>query len=500
IIADDLGTDYLGCYSTWTDTARMPNLRALLSRGIRFTRVWSAPVCSPARAGILTGRYPFRTGVGAVISSAASPQLDTSETSIAQLLKTYSVPTYQTANTGKWHLHNQAPAKWLYPNKMGYDFYSGNFNGQINNYYSYQRIRNGVLDTVNQYATTQTVNDAVDWLDTISTTRPFFLWLAFNAPHSPFHVPPASLCDTTGLSGTTADISMYPEKYFKAAIEAMDTECGRLFQYLNTRGLLDSTNIIFIGDNGNETQVAQIPNPNKSKATLYDYGVHVPMILAGPAVVNPGRVSNALVNTPDLFATLAELGGLSNWKSLIPGGVQVDSRSLLPIIQNTGASVRDWIFTEQFNTPAIAADGKTIRDTQYHLIRFDNGTEAFYDLINDSLEDVNLLSTSLNTIQKQHYQNLCDSMNILLSLPPCYPLALSSALSESQFRYGCRGHELWVEVPGQLKSFVLMNLQGAVCLKSNQTRTDVSRMASGVYAIWGSNQEGQCFSGRIHIE
>src|ERR1043165_8303210 len=81
IIADDVSPDYFGCFSTTTDTANTPNIRALAAKGVKFTKVWSAPVCSPARAGILTGRYSFRTGVGGVITTTASPQIDTAEMS-----------------------------------------------------------------------------------------------------------------------------------------------------------------------------------------------------------------------------------------------------------------------------------------------------------------------------------------------------------------------------------------------------------------------------------
>ncbi|MEY4928067.1 MAG: hypothetical protein RI894_2503, partial [Bacteroidota bacterium] len=90
IIADDLSPDYIGVFSATTDTANTPNIRALAQRGIKFTKAWAAPVCSPTRAGIITGRYPFRTGVGSVITGASSAQLDTAEMSISKLLKYYA--------------------------------------------------------------------------------------------------------------------------------------------------------------------------------------------------------------------------------------------------------------------------------------------------------------------------------------------------------------------------------------------------------------------------
>ena len=483
IIADDLGNDYLGFYPNLGDTAKVPNIRTLLTTGIRFTRVWAAPVCSPARAGIFTGRYSFRTGVGNVISSATSPQLDTAEMSIAKLLRDYAPQKYNTANIGKWHLHVQTPAKWLYPNRMGYDLYSGNFNGQIPNYYQYTRIKNGVMDTVTTYATTQTVNDALAWMDTMNTTKPFFLWLAFNAPHNPFHLPPASLCDTSGLSGTATDISANPKKYFKAAIQAMDTEIGRLLQYLDAHNLRDSTNIIFIGDNGNETQVAQIANPNKAKATIYDYGVHVPMIVSGPAVVNPNRSSDALINTPDLFATIAELSGFTNWSSFIPAAIVVDSRSMLPIIKNQSTSIRSWSFTEQFQNPSIAADGKTIRDQQYHLLRFDNGTQEFYDLDADPEENSNLLLSPLNAVQTAHYQFLCDTISALLGNSMCSPNLLAYPEVDKQIRVYPNPAQDELQIAGNFRSYILLNVLGECIQTGMQNQIAVDDIPSGYYLL-----------------
>jgi arylsulfatase B len=429
IIADDVSPDYFGWLSTTTDTAIAPNLRALANRAVRFSKVWASPVCSPTRAGMFTGRYSFRTGVGNVITNATSAQIDTAEISIAKLLKYYSPIKYNTACAGKWHLSNNQPNKRLYPNAMGYDFYSGNFNGALTNYYNWTRIKNGVQDTVTTYATTQTINDAISWLDTMNASKPFFLWLAFNAPHSPYHLPPANLCNTTGLLGTAAHINANPKKYFKVSIEAMDTEIGRLLQYLSANNLLDSTNIIFMGDNGNANQVAQIANPAKAKNTIYDYGVSVPFLVAGPAVVNANRESNELINTPDVFATIAELCGFANWKSTIPSAIKIDSKSFLPILKNQTSTVRSWIFAEQFVTPiATASDGKTIRNKDYHLLKFDNGNEEFYNQTIDAEENNNLLLGVMSAIDISNYHFLCDSITALVGQGTCKPLALKNKI------------------------------------------------------------------------
>ncbi|MBL0070802.1 MAG: sulfatase-like hydrolase/transferase [Bacteroidetes bacterium] len=345
IIADDVGTDYFGIYSNSIDTANTPIIRQFADNGIKFSYAWANPVCSPTRAGIFTGRYSFRTGVGGVITNQQSPQLDTAEISIPELLKYHAPVNFATGSFGKWHLHNSSPQKYLYPNQMGYDAYSGNFNGAIPDFFNYVAITNGVADTVTTYATTQTVTDAINWLDTLQNGKPFFIWLAFNAPHTPFHKPPDTLHTVPGLIGTVAHINNNPKLYFKAALEAVDSEIGRLLLFLHQNNLADSTNIIFIGDNGNDKRVAQIADTSHCKQSLYDYGVHVPMIITGPAVVNPGRVSNLLVNTTDLFITILELSGFSNWPNFIPPAfLPNDSRTLMPEILNMSGTPRDWIF------------------------------------------------------------------------------------------------------------------------------------------------------------
>ena len=422
IIADDLGTDYCGFYEDAQDTANMPNVRALLGRGVRFTNAWSSPTCSPTRAGMLTGRYPFRTGVGTAISGSDYPELDTSEITIGKILKNVPSETYATANIGKWHLNQQTTQSLIYPNLMGFDHFSGNYLGEIPDYFDWKKVVDGANPvTVTQYATTETVNDAINWLDALNGNQPFFLWLAFNAPHTPFHLPPDSLHTVPGLTGTQMHINQNPKKYFRAMTEAMDTELGRLLQWLDQQGQLDSTNIIFVGDNGNLKRVSQIPDTTRGKGTIYEYGVHVPYIIAGPAVVSPGRVSASLVSTPDLFATILEMAGVANWSSGIPADKPVDSRSLMPILKNQSEAVRDWNFTEQFSPQPDPDDGKAIRNLAYKLLHFDDGHQEFYHLASDLSEQTDLLLQSLDDTEADNYNYLCQELSQLTGLNACDP-------------------------------------------------------------------------------
>ncbi|NQW42415.1 MAG: sulfatase-like hydrolase/transferase, partial [Bacteroidetes bacterium] len=412
--ADDLGTDYFGFNEDHQDTVNVPNITALLKKGVLFSNASSNPVCSSTRSGILTGRYSFRTGVGGIVGGiGGSNQLDTTEVTIPRLLKMYN-SNIAKADIGKWHLHQPNPASnLLNPNRMGYDQFEGPFIGQLPSFTNWTKYTNGVASNVRNYATSENVNNAVTWLKKQSN-KPFFLWLAFNSPHEPLHLPPASLHTYSSLSGAAGDINTNPKSYFKAMIQSLDHEIGRLFDSLKVLNRFDSTDIIFIGDNGNTAKTAQITDLTKAKGTVYQYGVHVPFIISGPSVITGGRTSKALVNTADIFATSLELMGFNNWQSKISVSKPVDSKSLLPIIKNQNTDVRPWSFSEIFKLTTDSSDGKAMRNMYYKLIKFDYGKQEFYNLSTDPLESNNLLKGFLNATELINYNYLCNEMNNLV--------------------------------------------------------------------------------------
>ena len=502
IIADDVSPDYFGVLSKTTDTAITPNIRILAENGIRYTKAWATPVCSPTRAGILTGRYSFRTGVGHVITSATSPQLDTAEYTIPKLLKYYAPTKYRTACIGKWHLHNNTLTKRLFPNLLGYDYYSGNFNGAISDYYNYPIIRNGLTDTVKTYGTTQSINEAISWLDTSSVTKPFFMWIAFNAPHTPYHLPPSSLCNTTGLSGTTAHINANPKLYFKAANEAMDTEIGRLIQYLKTKNLYTNTNIIFIGDNGNSRDVAQSSDVTKSKETIYDYGVRVPFIVSAPRITSKNIESDALINTHDIFATILEMSGFDNWKSSIPSSKTIDSRSFLPILNGEKILIRNWIFSEQFMTPSDDKDGKTIRNQDYHLLRFDNGTEEFYNQRLDKEEVNNLLKSTMSSTDWSNYKQLCDTFTALTGKGSCQTMKIENNEPMPQisiFPNPC-AKTLNIQCDAKNISIIIADITGKTVIESQTKDIDVFVLNNGIYFLSAAINNSTIVTKKIIID
>ena len=419
IIADDLGKDYCDIYSDHgPSVVNLTNVRRLLTRGVVFNNAWSNPLCSPTRAGILTGRYSFRTGVGDVVDGS-NTKLSLTETIIPKMLNLYSPNGISKACIGKWHVTTSAPAGYNYPITMGYDHYEGNLSGALGQpgqlaigYDNWTKIKNGVSSNCTNYATTENVNNAISYINSQPATKPFYLHLAFNAPHTPYHLPPANLITNTTLSGLQADITANPVPYFQAMVEAMDKEIGRFFDYLINSGKWNTTDIIFIGDNGDDPLVAQ---SSPSKGSLYQAGVTVPFIISGPDVVNPNRTSNALVNTADIFATILELFGDTNWRTRIPS-TTVDSKSLMPILLNQATTVRPWEFTEIFKLAPTSGDGKAIRNEDYKLIKYDNGNEKFFNLTNSPLETTNrdLLNGTLTTTQISNYNYLCTEMTTLV--------------------------------------------------------------------------------------
>lgn len=487
IIADDLGTDYLGFYEDHKDTVDIPNLRALVNKGIRFKYAYSNPVCSSTRAGILTGRYSFRTGVGNVVGgSGGSGVLDTNELSIPDLLQLYN-PDITKANIGKWHLHQPSPMSNLKnPQRLGYNYFEGPFIGALPSYTNWTKYTNGVASTVTNYATSENVNNAVSWLKT-QNQKPFFLWLAFNAPHDPLHLPPAGLHSYTNLSGTAQDIKKNPKEYFKADIQALDHEIGRLFDSLQVLNKLDSTDIIFIGDNGQIPKVAQIADTSHAKGTIYEYGIHIPFIIAGASVINPGRTSDALVNTTDIFATVVELFGYTDWKTQVPSGTQVDSKSILPVIKNQLNEIRPWAFSEIFKPVSDSIDGKAIRNKVYKLIQFNYGKQEFYDLENDPFEAVDLLLSPMSDTQISNYYYLCDEMKNLTGLGINCKVLSGTAENDAEHFIAYPNPfttQIKVSEPYKDSPLQLINVFGEMMYQGNKIEDqDFSHLVPGLYFL-----------------
>lgn len=432
MIGDDMGIETLPCFGITKDTADLPNLDALCRQGVRFNNVWSQPVCSPTRATMMTGRYGFRTGVGAAIPAPSgvagrrpappkppgthreSPSAEHEETvpglrpdefTLAKALKAMPALGYETAAIGKWHLADMNNGAFDHPNRAGFDYFSGDAFGPLPSYFAFPTQVNG-KPTAGKvgYADSSRVDDAIAWIRSRDGRKPWFMWLGFSNPHSPFHLPPVHLLHSSAknLDPFSNDVVDKPFPYFKAMLEGLDTEIGRLLGSL-TAEQRANTYIIFVGDNGTTRQVAQAPfDPRRSKGTVYQGGLNVPLVINGPGVAG-GRAVGALVNTVDMYATVLELATV-DIKRAVPSNVVLDSLSFAPLLRKADAvSPRTFAYSDSFGQGIKTA--QAIRNESYKLVVVE-GVEELYALSVDPYEKQNLLAGELSADARRNYDAL----------------------------------------------------------------------------------------------
>lgn len=291
VLLDDVGVFDLNSYGA-TDPAVTPVIDGLAAAGTRFERCWSMPVCSPTRATLMTGNYPFRHGIGKPIEAGdtqALPILD--NVYLPALMRNAG---YRTALIGKWHLSLNADPLSA-PNTMGYEHFSGIWNNIVGSqtYSSWPWVKNGVaMGMRQQYITSAQVDDALDWIHRVEgEATPWFCVLSLTAAHTPLHVPPAALLPSPIPPNPTS------REKFLAMIQAIDTELARLLTSPDIN--LRETLVVILGDNGTPANVksAQLKVPTKGYPT--EGGVRVPLIMAGA-----GTPMNAVDST---HRTVAEL-------------------------------------------------------------------------------------------------------------------------------------------------------------------------------------------------
>ncbi len=400
VIADDLGARSTPMYAddftdVELDTARMPVIEARCGDGVRFRRAWSAPTCSPTRAAMLTGRFNFRNDTVELVGNTTSV-LPVDEPTLPRLMQAWQ-PGTALAQFGKWNLgHSEVNGFDAAPNTMGWPHYAGFLDAAVLDHHAWPRTVDGRTAEVQTYTTTQTVDDTIAWLETLPPEQPWVAWVAFNAPHAPFHAPPSELhdyaldaADPTAAGMPDAD-TLRP--YFHAATQAMDTELGRLLAWLDAHGQGD-TDVIFIGDNGSPPEVLQsFESERHGKGTTYEGGVHVPLCAWGPSVADGGRVVDAPVGAVDVLATLLDLGGAPVDQVLASD--TFDSQSLAPVLRDPAATLaRDWAYTESSSSLGEYGATRAVLHQDQKLIRFvDVGdTRELYDLAADPLETTDRL-------------------------------------------------------------------------------------------------------------
>jgi arylsulfatase A-like enzyme len=339
ILVDDLGYGDLSSYGA--PDLHSPNIDSLVSAGMRFDNFYAnCPVCSPTRASLLTGRYPELVGVPGVIRTHAENSwgyLDPQATLLPSLLKQAG---YHTAIVGKWHLGLEAPNR---PTDRGFDHFHGYLGDMMDDYYNhrrhginYMRLNTKEIDPEG-HATDLFTQWACDYLtERAKGDSPFFLYLAYNAPHTPIQ-PPTEWIEKvkqreSGINDARAKLV--------ALIEHTDAGIGEVMATLNATGQSANTLVIFTSDNGGQLSVKANNGPLRDgKQSMYEGGLKVPCCAVWPERIRPGSDSDRSALTMDLLPTICEAAGVDVEHA-------IDGRSILPTLlgKSQPAEKRDLFF------------------------------------------------------------------------------------------------------------------------------------------------------------
>lgn len=393
IIADDVGVDKTSAYGPDTTGPGTPNIDALAARGLLFRNAYATPTCSPTRATLLTGRLPSRHGIGRwIYADDGAEAVELEELSLAEALR-HAPRCTSTGWLGKWHMvgfHREHPAR--HPVQQGFDRYAGslaNPNEDVasdpkksdDGYFRWEKTTDGARAWTDAYMATDTTDEALQFVRT--HPEPWVAVVAYNLAHVPLHVPPGEL-NLTGATEDSSDLDKY-----HAMVAALDAEVGRLLGGL-PEDVSARTNVIYLSDNGTVATYIEPPwNPARAKGSVYDGGVRVPMIMAGPRVPFAGVETEALVHVADLFPTILEIEGVDPGTLTIEEGprtgepVRLDGRSLLSLLADPGgAGPREHVYTEGFYPNGLGLPEyhlRMVRDADWKLIRKDDGMFVSYE-------------------------------------------------------------------------------------------------------------------------
>ncbi len=420
ILIDDVGNDKIGAYEEHPDPATTPTINALASEGVLFRNAYSHPGCSPTRAAVLTGRYPERTGVGAVLTYARNDwELQPEEVTIPEML--WSSPfSWSDAAIGKWHLITQpTPDKETHPNTSGFDWFQGtlvNIDTEIqndptpNDFYHWEKVENGVSGHSDVYNTTDIVDDALERIPQLE--EPWFLYLPIHAAHGPWHAPPAEL-----IAGEVDESSPNIVKW-TASLEAADTEIARLLAGVDPE-VLARTTVAIMGDNGTKGTWITAPwTSGRGKLTMFESGINVPLIVTGPLVAEPGSESAALVHAVDVLPTIAEIAcvNLNELTHDDGSSVAIDGESLVPFLLDPDAEGREFVYNEALAPPGFpnhtARSEHVLRNQQFKLLTNElTGNDHLYEFVPGEYEEgPDLLAGVLTPEQQDAYDLLKDEM------------------------------------------------------------------------------------------
>lgn len=403
IVADDLGYGDLSCYGA-TDL-QSPHLDELMAAGLRFTNFYAnCPVCSPTRAALLSGKYQEMVGVPGVIRT--DPASNWGYLSPSARLLPFKLKTkgYATAAVGKWHLGLDEPS---HPNSRGFDHFHGFLGDMMDDYYKHTRHGQHYMRLNREkvapegHATDIFTRWAVEYLNSRTKEKdPFFLYLAYNAPHTPIQ-PPREWVEK--VKAREKEISN-PRARLVALIEHMDAGIGQVVATLKKNGQWENTLLFFVSDNGGQLSVgANCGNLRGGKQDMYEGGLKIPACAVWPGVIKPATTDFTAL-TMDLFPTVLEAAGAAPATGL-------DARSFLPLLKS-GIQVtedRDLFFTRrEGNLRYMGECSWAMKRGPWKLVKNSPMTPwELYHLGKDPLETTNLADQ-----EKKVFNDLAAAMRI----------------------------------------------------------------------------------------
>lgn len=391
ILADDLGYGDLSSYGA-TDL-QTPNMDSLMKAGMRFDNFYAnCPVCSPTRAGLLSGRYPDVVGVPGVIRTHASNSWGYLNPETILLPGMLRRAGYYTGIIGKWHLGLESPNT---PTEKGFDYFYGFLGDMMDDYYTHRRQginymrRNRETIDPKGHATDLFTNEAVSFIQERSKSKaPFFLYLPYNAPHAPIQ-PPDEWLDRVkkreaGISETRAKMV--------ALIEHLDDGIGKVVQALKDTGEYKNTLLLFTSDNGGATWLGATNGSLRgAKQDMYEGGIREPMCVVWPEAIQPGSSSEKVALTMDLYATACDAAGIRI-------DHYIEGRSILPTLLGESQPSEDrylfWMRREG-STRFMGKMAYAVRKGEWKLLQ-NRPMEPFelYNLKDDPREEDDLAESN----------------------------------------------------------------------------------------------------------
>jgi arylsulfatase A len=348
ILADDLGVECIKAYGGTSH--QTPHLDRLAMDGMRFTHCFANPFCSPSRAQLLTGRYPFQNGLRVVLHSKSQEDiyLHPSQPSFVRQLKQYG---YATQIVGKWHVSLEHKHNTI--RDFGFDSYqtwsifdeTGNKTTRYWNPYLLQDGRIRSTEIKDRYGPDLNLEVFLDFIQTSAkNSTPFLAYYSTCLPHYPWEPTP----DSQEKSYRAPNPAHKGDpKYFPDMVAYLDKQIGKMLQTLDTLGISEQTIVVFLADNGTDRDLVNEWGNGKKipggKGTMTDRGTHVPLLVRWPGRIKPGSTCHDLVDLSDIFPTLCELTGTKLPTESIHG------RSFAPQLRGEAGKPRDWVHIQNGN-------------------------------------------------------------------------------------------------------------------------------------------------------